>query len=122
MALVIALPIGIFTVLALPMHTALRHQDIRACGYAWAGCSTFEYSQAVRMTVIEGFRDRDGKLQARAGIVLDFADGRRWSSADLGDFRKSVDPALSTYLIERTGLPLEQAETEMDIPKGNSRS
>ena len=122
MALVIALPIGVFTVLALPMHTALRHQDIRVCGYAWAGCKTFEYSKAVRMTLIEGFRDRDGRLHPRAGIVLDFADGRRWSSADIGDFSKSVDAALSAYLIERTGLPLEQAETEMDIPIANSRT
>jgi hypothetical protein len=122
MALVIVLPIGFFTVLGLPMHTALRPQEIHDCGYAWAGCKTFEYSKAVRMTLIEGFRDRDGKLHARAGIILDFADGRRWSSADSGDFNKSVDPGLSTYLIEHTGLPLEQAETEMDIPKVNGRT
>jgi hypothetical protein len=120
MALVIALPMAVLTVLALPMHTALRHQDIRECGYAWAGCKTFEYSKAVRMTLIDGFRDRNGKLIHRAGIVLDFADGRRWSSADSGDFRRSVDPALSAYLIERTGLPLEQAESAMDIPMASS--
>jgi hypothetical protein len=122
MALVIALPIGLLTVLALPMHTAVRQQDIRACGYAWAGCKTFPYSQTVQMTLIEGFRDRDGKLHRRAGIVLDFADGRRWSSADIGDFGKSVDPALSAYLVERTGLPLNQAETELDIPKVTGRT
>jgi hypothetical protein len=121
MALLIALPIGVLTVLALPMHTALRQRDIRVCGYAWAGCKTFEYSKAVRMTLIEGFPDRGGRLHRRAGIVLNFTDGRRWSSADIGDFSKSVDPALSGYLIERTGLPLKQAETEMDIPK-NSRT
>jgi len=69
------------------------------------------------MTLIEGFRSRDGKLHRRAGIVVDFADGKRWSSADIGDFRNSVDPALSGYLIERTRLPLEQAETEKEIPK-----
>jgi hypothetical protein len=122
MALVIAAPIGVFTVLALPMHTALRRQDIRVCGYAWEECRTFKYSRAVEMTLVEGFRDRDDKLHPRAGIVLDFSDGRRWSSADMGDFRNSVDPALSAYLIERTGLPLEQAETESDIPKANSRA
>jgi hypothetical protein len=122
MTLVIAVPIGVFSVLALPMHAALRHQDIRACGYAWAGCRTFEYSKAVRMTLIEGFRDRDGKLHPRAGIVLDFADGWRWSSADIGDFRKAVDPALSAYLVARTGLPLEEAETEMEIPRDPSRT
>jgi hypothetical protein len=122
MALGVAAPIGVSTVLALPMHTALRDQDIRVCGYAWAGCTTFPYSRAVGMTLVEGFRDRDGRLHPRAGIVLDFADGRRWSSADMGDFRNSVDPALSTYLVERTGLPLEHAETASDIPKANARA
>jgi hypothetical protein len=120
MALVVALPIGVFTVLALPIHTALRQQDIRVCGYAWAACETFEYSKVVRMTQIEGFRDRAGKLHHHPGIVLDLADGRRWSSSDIGDFSESVDPALSTYLIEHTGLQLKQAETEKDIPKANS--
>ncbi len=122
MALVIAAPIGVLTVLALPMHASLRHEDIRACGYAWAGCKTFDYSKAVRMTLIEGFRDRDSKLHPRAGIVLDFSDGRRWSSADIGDFRNSVDPALSAYLVERTRLPLEYAETEGEIPKATNRT
>jgi hypothetical protein len=102
------------------MHAALRRQDIRVCGYGWSKCRTFEYSKAVQMTQIKGFRDRDGKLQPPAGIVLDFSDGRRWSSADMGDFRNSVDPALSAFLIERTRLPLKQAESEMDIPKANS--
>src|SRR5262249_52108949 len=116
-ALVIAAPIGVFTILALPMHASLRHQDIRVCGYGWAGCTTFDYSAVVRMTEIKGFRGRDGKLHLRAGIVLDFADGRRWSSADMGDFHDSVDPRLSDFLLKRTGLPLGQADAEIDIPK-----
>jgi hypothetical protein len=117
LALIIAAPIGVLTALALPMHSSLRHKDIRVCGYAWTGCKSFDYSKAVRMTQIEGFRDRDGKLHPRAGIVLDFADGKRWSSADIGDFRNKVDPALSAYLVEHTRLPLEQAEIETEIPK-----
>jgi len=122
MALVIAVPIGVATVLALPMHTALRRQDIRVCGYAWAECETFEYSKAVRMTQIRGFRDRDGKLHSRAGIVLEFADGRRWSSADISDFDRSVTPALASFLIQRTRLPLEQAATEADIPRAQQQN
>jgi hypothetical protein len=117
MALVIVLPIGVFTALALPMHTALRSQDIRVCGYGWAGCKTIEYSKAVRMTLIEGFRERDGKLHLRAAIVVDFADGQRWSSADMGELRETVNPTLSAYLIQHTGLPLGRAETEINIPK-----
>jgi hypothetical protein len=104
------------------MHTALRQQDIRACGYAWAKRQTFDYSRAVRMTQIEGFRDRDGKLNHRAGIVVDFADGRRWSSANTGDFHDLVDPVLRAFLIQRTRLPLEQAQAEVDISKADSRT
>lgn len=122
MALVIAAPIGVFTVLALPMHASLRPHDIRVCGYAWAKCETFDYSRAVKMTQIEGFRDRAGKLNRRAGIVVDFDDGRRWSSADTGDFHDSVDPTLLAILTERVRLPLEQAQTEVDIPKADSRT
>ena len=120
MALVIVGPIGFATVLALPMHTALRPHDIRVCGYAWAKCRTFDYSTAVRMTQIEGFRDRDGKLIRRAGTVVDFGDGRRWSSADIGDFHRTADPALQAFLMERTNLPVEQAQTEAEIPKVDS--
>jgi hypothetical protein len=101
------------------MHTALRQQDIRVCGYAWEECKPFYYSKAVRMTQIDGFRDRYGRFSFRAGIILDFADGRRWSSADIGEFRKSVDSALAGYLVERTHLPLEHAETDVDIPRTN---
>jgi len=117
LALFIAGPIGVFTVLALPMHMTLRQQDILDCGYAWKGCESFEYANAMRMTEIEGCRDRDGKLHRRAGIVLDFVDGRRWSSAEIGEFRNSVDPKLSAFLRERTRLSLEHAEEEADIPK-----
>jgi hypothetical protein len=64
----------------------------------------------------------DGKLHSRAGVVLDFADGRRWSSAEIGDFRDSMDPQLLAFLIERVGLPLRQADTEMDIHNPNTAS
>jgi hypothetical protein len=47
--------------------------------------------------------------------VLDFSDGRRWSSADLGDFKPSVDRALVSYLQSRTGLDPRYAETQEDI-------
>ena len=116
MALLIALPIGILTLLALPMHAALRPDDIRDCGYAFASCETYRYADARRMTMIDGFRDRQGTLTKRAGIVIDYADGRRWSSADIGDFSASVDPALAEFLEKKTGLPLDHVPTEVDIP------
>jgi hypothetical protein len=117
LAVLIALPIGVLTVLALPMHTVFRQNDIRDCGYAFASCKVYRYADARRMTIIEGFRDRDGKLIERAGIVIDFVDGRRWSSADVGDFNRTVDPAFADLLIRKTKLPFSYAQTEADIPQ-----
>src|SRR6266404_75549 len=116
MAVLIVLPIGVLTVLALPMHTALRQGDIRDCGYAFSPCKTYRYADARRITIIEGFRTRDGKLTRRSGIVIDFADGRRWSSADIGEFNARLDPALQEFLENKTQLPYTYAQTDADIP------
>jgi hypothetical protein len=116
LALLIALPIGVFTALALNMHASVGPDTIRDCGYAFKPCAVYPVAGVLRMTQIEGFRTKDGKLTRRPGIVLDFKDGRRWSSADWGDFKNSVDPALSKFLTEKTNLTLETAITENDIP------
>ncbi len=115
MALVITLPIGILTVLAIPMHSTLRANDIIECGYAFSACRTYRYVDAMNMTQIDGFRDRDGKLLPRAGIVIEFKDGRRWSSAKWGDFHKTVDPNLTEFLKTKVRIPLEYAATETDL-------
>ncbi len=117
MALLIALPIGVLTLLDVSEHTVLRQDDIRDCGYAFKPCKIYRYADARRLTRIDGFRDREGKLHPRAGIVIEFRDGRRWSSADTGDFKKTVDPALEAFLQRKTGLQLGNAETESDIPQ-----
>ncbi len=115
MALFIALPIGLLTFLALPMHDTLHETEIRSVGFAWGRLPVYRYSDARRMTIIAGFRTRDGKLTRRAGVVVDFRDGRRWSSADSGDFKEVVDPALVEFLRLKTGLPVQRSETESDI-------
>jgi hypothetical protein len=81
------------------------------------GLSVIYDADARRMTMIEGSTDLDGKLRKRAGIVIDVSDGRRRSSADIGGFRKSVDPALAAFLSDKTRLPLNFAQTEAEIPK-----
>ena len=117
MAVVIVLPIAILTALAIPQHAALKSDEIRARGYGLGGVQLYRYSDARRMTIIRGFRDRNGKMTRRAGVVLDFSDGRRWSSADLGNFEPIVDPKLVSFLQTKVGLQLERADTESDIPR-----
>jgi hypothetical protein len=104
MALVIAAPIGIFTLLELPVHVSLGEQSIVDHGYGVTRSEIYRYDAARRLTIIDGFKNRDGTLVPRAGIVLDFDDGRRWSSARSGDFKKQVDPALLEFLVQRTRL------------------
>jgi len=82
LALLIALPIGLFTVLALNMHATISQNEIRDCGYAFKPCKVYSLADARRITAIEGFRNRYGKLNNRAGISIDFKDGRRRSSAE----------------------------------------
>ncbi len=121
MFVVVVLPIGILSALALPMHATLGRDGIVDCGYGFSPCSYYRYADARRMTEVQGFRGRDGKLTNRAGIVLDFSDGRRWSSSEWGDFERTVDPELVKFLKGTTGLQLEQAVTEADIPSSPIR-
>jgi hypothetical protein len=114
-ALVVALPIGLLTFLALPMHATVGQDEILDCGYGFSPCKGYRYADARRMTMVEGFRDRYGKLTHRAGIVIDFSDGRRWSSDVWSNFSESVDPELVKLLTAKTGLQLEYAATESDI-------
>src|SRR5579871_338724 len=98
MMVAIALPIGILTGQDLGDHAILRDQDIRTQGYAFRNARTFRYADARTMLQVDGFRDRNGKLVSRAGIVLVFANGDRWRSADWGEFVPYVDPDLVRFL------------------------
>jgi hypothetical protein len=51
--------------------------------------------------------------------VLYFADGSKWSSAGIGNFRSIVDPALLSFLEHKTGLQPVRAETEAELNIGN---
>ncbi len=113
---VIVLPIGLFTCLALPMHASIGPENIRDCGYAFKQCAVYPFADAIRVTEIVVFRNTSGKLLTRAGLVIDFKDGRRWSSAEWGDWKSTVDPALKEFILNKTGLPLAYAITENEIP------
>jgi hypothetical protein len=116
LALVVVAPIAVVTLLALPMHSALRQDNIQNCGYAFAKCKNYAYAMARRMTIVDGFRRRDGKLTRRAEVVVDFQDGSRWISTGMGEFKSSVNPVLVQLLESKTGLLYGHADTESDIP------
>jgi|HubBroStandDraft_5_1064220.scaffolds.fasta_scaffold246143_1 hypothetical protein len=122
MALLGAGPFGVGVLLGVNMHASVGPDRIRDCRYAFQPCRIYMLNDTVRITEIAGVRDKSGKLIDRAGVVLDFKDGHRWSSAKWGDWRQFADPALEKYLIGRTGLPLHFALTEKEIPQLAGRS
>jgi hypothetical protein len=115
MALFLVVPIGILTLLATPMHTTLHDDSFRIREYASLQTHSYKYSDVRRLTVVDGYRDRSGTFDSRAGIVVDFSDGRRWSSADNRDQVTEVDSALLEFLVKKTGLPAGHTQTEDDL-------
>jgi hypothetical protein len=116
MALVLVLPIGVATLLAVPMHSSLHDDDVVIREYAALSSRRYRSSQARRLSWVDGFRSRDGRFAKRGEILIDFSDGYRWSSAANRDFESLPDPGLVEFLRSKTGLPIKRAQTERDLP------
>jgi hypothetical protein len=115
MAFGVVLPIGILTLLAVPMHSSLLSEGLCVREYASLSSHQHPYTDARRVAVVRGFRNRDGNFQQRAEVLIKFADGHVWSSAANRDFDKQVDPNLVAFLEQKTGLQAEEAETQVDL-------
>jgi hypothetical protein len=115
--ILITLPVGLATLLAIPIHSTLSDSEIVVGHFASLHRERLPYAQARHLALVNGFRDRYGKFGARAEVIVDFAGGKSWNSADNRDFTPQPDPGLAEFLQQKTGLPLERAETEADLPK-----
>ena len=116
MGVIVVLPVGVFTALALPMHTTLHENELRIREYASLSAHHYPYSDAKRLAVVKGYLLRDGSFERRPAVIVDFADGRRWSSADSRDTSEFVDPDLVAFLHQKTGLPVIEAHTMEKLP------
>jgi hypothetical protein len=116
-AWLIALPIGVATVLALNMHTAFSSDQMRICGYAFRPCEVHAYSDIRRMTVVEGTVDqRYGKFHRNPYLVLDFSSGQRWSAMEKNEIHGATEGDLAASIFAKTGLTAGNAHVEKDIP------
>ncbi len=71
-SLLIVLPIAVFTLLALNMHTSIEESGMRVCGYAFKPCKDLSYSD---LRTADYFPAYKGKSRLAAKVVLKFADG-----------------------------------------------
>jgi len=112
MGIFIVIPIGIASLLALPIHTTLTNDAIFDGHFARMRPLTYPFSETTDMTEFKGYLDRDGNFVQRAGIILRFKDGRSWNSANTNDPKANVDPQLRSYLVNRVNAPLRDVDLE----------
>lgn len=105
--LCIGLPVALCTILALPMHTSLGNTEMSVGRFGAFHSRLHRYSDVRRITVTRGLRTRSGGFIQRSAIVLDFANGDRWSSADNRAYEAALDTALLDFLESKTGLQAE---------------
>lgn len=109
-------PIGVFTVLAIPIHLSISGSEVRVGHYASLHSENFDLHQARQLTVVDGYRLKDGTLHSAKDVIIDFANGSRLRGNQVGDGGTSVRDDVMQLLIARTGLSPEHAETAEDIP------
>jgi hypothetical protein len=108
------LPMALCTVLALNMHATVGPENIRDCGYAFKPCTVLPYADLRRTTYVAG-RETSGS-RTGASLVLDFKNGRRWSTGNWGDEIDDVDPAIVSLLHQNSALPLAYVNRIEEIP------
>jgi hypothetical protein len=105
----VALPIGLFTLPAIPIHLSVTDLEVLVGHYGEWKPEVFHLDQAVRATLVETERDRTGKVRRGRDLFIDFRDGRRLDANAAGDGGSSADPALVRLLLDRTGLVPQDA-------------
>jgi len=117
LTLIVVVPIAAFTALALNMHTTFDQAEIRECGYAFKPCRVFQYSDIRRLVLVDGRISSKGIFLRWPQVVLEFPQGYRWSSAEWEDSDKATTIRLEQFLIGKTRVPIEEAQTEQSIPR-----
>ena len=107
MTLCIAVPMGMATVLALPIHTSISESGFHIGNFGSLRATRHPFSDVKRILVTDALHLRNGSLQRRPAIIVYFSDGSKWSSAD----NREPDPTLNEHLLEfieeKTNLPVE---------------
>jgi hypothetical protein len=94
----IVLPIAIFTLLALNMHTDLGESGMRVCGYAFRPCRELSFKELRTADYFPAYGK--GKSRLSAKVVLKFADGTKWDSTEWTG-SDDVDPELARFLLSK---------------------
>jgi hypothetical protein len=109
-------PIGFLTLLAIPIHLSISESEVRVGHYASFRAERFPLNKAKRLTIVDGYRLKDGGFRPAKDVIIDFSDGRRLRGNQVGDGETSIRSDVMQLLIAKAGLTPEHASTAEDIP------
>ena len=112
LAVLIVLPLGLVSVLALPIHTTLTRTYIDQGHFASFRREVLPFANAKDLTLFDGYTLRDGSFQPGAGILIRFKDGRIWNSTNVGVGNGPVDARVLGILAKNSGLPVQHTRVQ----------
>jgi hypothetical protein len=104
-ALLVALPAGMLSLLALRMHTTFAEDGMHEYGYAFAAPGVYTYPEIIRVTQVDGVLGKHNAFIPRPFDVIDFANGHHWSQHDWDDTTEGITDKLDATLLAHTKLP-----------------
>lgn len=116
-SLVLAAPIGVFSLLALNMHTNFEAAGVRECGYAFRPCEFHTYSELTGAIHTNGFIGSRGTYVERPNVILEFRSGYQWRSSmyDLRD--AAAINKIEKLVVDKTEIELKSMPLLPPIPK-----
>jgi len=109
---------GPYTLAFLPSvgcHTRFSEGDIGIQTYAQIREVRYGYGDVAATMIVKGGRDRSGEFYKDPQIVIDFKDGRRWSSGDGFRDPEDINPDLAAFIAIKTGLAFRYIEAKQDL-------
>lgn len=115
LAYVILVPYTAFFLPSLGCHARFSANEIGLQGYLDWNEARYAYSDVTRVALIDGWLDRSGAFNSDPRILIDFHDGKRWTTRDGFRDPEPVRKDLLDYLIGHTGVELTHVHTEQSL-------
>lgn len=116
LSLGVVTPIALFTLAAIPIHLSISDSEVRLGHYGSLHSELFPLREARRITVVDGYRIKNGSFRPAKDLLIDFADGRRLRGNSVEDGHANIPEDVMRLLIEKTGLTPLHALTADEVP------
>jgi hypothetical protein len=116
LSLLITLPIGLLSALALNMHTTFGDNNIHEFGYAFGAPRVYPYAAIRQVTHVHGVFNKHSKLVAHPYCVIDFADGHRWNQNNWDGSSAATERTIQAIMRRHTNLSFADILVIEDLP------